>query len=153
MSRRVAIAAALALAFAPGCAFFRVLTGSFERPKVRLDHVELKRLSLRQIDLGVHLEVDNPNDVELTLARIDYQLDVEGRRVAAGTKDDEATLAPLAKTVVEFPVKVDPADLGPVAAELLRRRSFLYEITGTAGLDTPVGVMEYPFRHEGRVKD
>jgi LEA14-like dessication related protein len=152
VSRRLVLAVLVA-SLASGCALARLLTGSFERPKVRFDHVSLERLSLRSIDLGVHLEVDNPNDLELTLARIDYALAVEGKRVAAGTRDEEATLPALAKTVVEFPVKVDPRDLGPVAAEILRRRAFDYDVTGTAGLDTPIGVLEYPFRHEGRVKD
>lgn len=140
---------ALALVPASGCAFARVCTGSFERPKVRIERVKLSRLSLSRIELELFLEVDNPNDVELTLSRIDYELAVEGRRVATGDRETSATLPALEKQVVPFPVRIDTAELGPVAAQIFRRGSFRYEVHGTAGLDTPVGVMEYPFRHDG----
>ena len=130
-----------------------MLTGDFERPVVTLRELQLADVSIKKLDVVLVLSVQNPNDVPLELATLSYGLKIEGHQVATGERAMGVTLRPASTDEVRVPVSVSYRDLGSIAAKVLQNEAFGYEVHGVAGLDTPVGVLDFPFARKGRVAD
>ncbi len=72
----------LILAFS-GCA----LAPHFEAPRLSVVEVQLVSTGLWEQRLKVRLNVQNPNNVDLSVKGIEYTLDLAGQRVASGVSD------------------------------------------------------------------
>lgn len=152
LSRGAFLLGALALLQA-GCATLQVLSGDFERPVVTLRELQLEDVSIKKLDVLLVLDVKNPNDVPLELATLSYGLSIEGHEVATGERTMGVTLRAASTDEVRVPVSVSYKDLGSIAAKVIANEAFGYEVHGVAGLDTPVGVLDFPFARMGRVAD
>jgi LEA14-like dessication related protein len=131
------------------CAHFREAIGlGPRRPKVELVGIELKQASLAAVDVVLTLEVDNPNDFELAFAKLRYQMDAAGVRIAQGTYEDRIAIPAEKKAQVRLPLAIDP-----IAAMKVLRDAVDQGTAGgadallkaTADFETPVGMMEVNF--------
>lgn len=152
MTRKAFLLGALA-ALGSSCAALQIATGDFEQPKVALRELQLEDVSIKKLDVVLVLDVENPNDVPLELATLSYGLKIEGHEVARGARPMGVTLRASSTDEVRVPVSVSYKDLGSIAAKVIANEAFGYEVTGVAGLDTPIGVLDFPFARKGRVAD
>jgi hypothetical protein len=116
----------LCLVFAcllPGCAFFRILSGSdLKKPSFAYARYEMTGMDETRSDLRLHLKAKNPNAIGLRNVFISYELFSEGKRFLRG--DSIAVeLIPNGETPLQVPVQVIYLDVlraaGPAAEKIL----------------------------------
>jgi LEA14-like dessication related protein len=149
--RRLLVPLLLALAL-PGCAWIRsALAGGLRLPELQFERVRVGGWSPTGVQLDTMWSVDNPNDVRLNVASLDYQLEVEGKRVATGTPPEGIELMPNAKTEIVLPATIHFADVLPAAEAILGKNRLHWKASGTAGVDTPAGRRTVPLSASGDV--
>lgn len=105
-------------------------------PKVSVAAIDIKRLGLFEQRFDVGLRVSNPNDFELTIEALDFELEVNGRPFAKG-QAHAATLIPATSSTV---VRVDAVTQSDNLIEQIKT--------------LPPGALRdgVPYRIKGRVK-
>lgn len=147
--RSVVLAALLAVA---GCAEVRDLVGrAFERPTLTFQSASLDGLDFEGVTVALHYRVDNSNSVGLKLARLGYALDVEGRRVVSGELPAGLQIPARGSAPLVIPVRLRFRELPEAISLLVTRDQVAYRVSGHVGVDSPIGVIDLPFEHEGRV--
>jgi LEA14-like dessication related protein len=150
--KRFAFALALiALALAsPGCAALRNLfKAAFQKPELRFKTFALREISLAGAGLDTVWSLENPNPIGLSLAEIDYAFFVEGKQVVAGRPRDGLRIPATGTADLTFPADVKFLDLAPALGTFLQKDVAGYRAEGTLGVQTPIGVLRFPLRHEG----
>lgn len=79
-----------------GC---QTLSG-LQSPEVNLSAIQLRQASLFEQQWQVVLRVRNPNDRDLTLKSVDYELFVNGKKLARGLTGEPVTLPAMGSALV-----------------------------------------------------
>lgn len=145
MRRQIVIGLlALALAACTGLPF------QAQAPKVRVADVDIKSLGLLEQRFDVSLKVDNPNDFDLKIEGLEFDLEVNGRPFAKGGSQDAALIPAASGAVLHVEAVTRSRDLvgqlkalPPQALE----DGIPYRIEGRVKTDRTGWL---PFRHEGR---
>lgn len=144
--RLAAVAALLALA---GCAELgKYAAAALERPRLTFRSASLDALDLEGATLGFHYDLENPNGFGVSLARLGYEVEVNGTRVVAGTLPGGLQIKANGTAPVTFPVRVRFRDVPGIVSLLGKRDRLPYRLAGTAGVSTPFGVVDLPLSHE-----
>jgi LEA14-like dessication related protein len=145
--RTRALAAAALLAFGTaGCAVARL-----DPPRLQVIDVSLVGADLLRQQLRVRMRVHNPNDVELPVRSITYEVQVAGETFATGESQRDIVVPALAAT--EFDVDVT----ANAAAALLRvlgnrdRGDPDYRVLGKVHLAKGL-IRTIPFEHSGTLR-
>ena len=142
---------ALCLPFlANGCALFQAILGK-QRPELTFREVRLTSWALDKVDLELVYELRNPYDIALTLDRVAYQLEVEGKRIVSGMPRKGLKVRGRGKQLLRFPATVHFLDVVPVVTALSTKDSLKYRAAGSVGVDTPVGIVALPLSHSGSI--
>lgn len=80
-------------------------------PKLSVADVRLGQFDLFEQRFDVGLKVENPNDFELTIEALEFELDVNGRPFARGVSHEATRLAAAATTVVRVDAVTQSNDL------------------------------------------
>jgi LEA14-like dessication related protein len=131
-----------------GCSLFHSAPTA-ERPTLSFKEASLPRMDFEGADLNLVFLVTNPNPVGLDLAQADYQLDVEGHRLAAGQPKGGLQIPAGATTEVTFPTTLHWSDVAPALEALFAKDQIRYKASGRVGLRSPAGVFSLPLSHEG----
>lgn len=107
-----------------------------QAPRVSVADVGIKSLGMLEQKLDLGLRVANPNDFDLKIEALDFELEVNGRPFATGLSR-VVTLVPAASTSV---LRVDA---------FLQSKNLIRQIRTLPGDTLKVGV---PYRIKGRVK-
>jgi len=124
-----------------------VLQAAFVKPTLTFKTARLSNLSLEALTLDTVWQLDNPNSVGISLARADYQLTVEGKQVVAGAPPSGLTIPANGSTELTFPASIKLTDIFPLAADLATKDFATYRVAGTVGIDTPIGVLDFPLSY------
>jgi LEA14-like dessication related protein len=145
---------ALAVVLLAGCASLKDLARvAFQTPRLEFRAATLQALDLEGATVGVVFDLTNPNGFGLDLARVGYGVEVEGTRIAAGELPGGLAIPASGKAALTIPVRVRFADVpGIVSLLTTRRDSLRYKLSGSAGVRTPVGVIDLPLAHEDTVR-
>lgn len=76
-----------------------------KEPKAKLKDIEVSGLSLKEINLDLNLEVENPNKKDLTVDKMSYLIQVKNENVTEGFIQGPWTLKGSETTKVTLPVK------------------------------------------------
>ncbi len=144
----------LLLAAASGCAGLKDLArAAFKEPKLTFRSASLDALDLEGATVGFRFDLENPNGFGVDLARVGYGIDAEGTRVASGELPGGLAVPANGTSPVTFPVRVRFADVPGIVSLLgAGRDDVAYRLSGVVGVKTPVGVIDVPLSHEGRLK-
>lgn len=123
---RLALAPALALALS-GCALVGLGT---ESPEVIVTGITPEPGGNLEQRMRVDLRVRNPNRFDLHVVGIDFQLDVNGTRLARGLGNQEVVVPALGEAVVSVTTSTSLLDLARQVMQVTERRSVEYEIHG-----------------------
>lgn len=139
---------------AQGCAFLRAAIGfELRRPELSLADVAVEKASINALDLSLTIRVDNPNDVGLEFAKLDYKVKVDGIELAAGIYDKKLSLPPESHVLVKLPLKVQTTQVFTMVSEMFSSsRDFFAEVIATADFVTPVGALAVNFTDKKPLK-
>jgi LEA14-like dessication related protein len=147
LRRTLLIAAALAVPaaalFAGGCAVARL-----EPPRLQVIEVGLVDASVLRQQLRLRMRVQNPNDVELSVRGLTYQVQLAGETYASGESRRDFVVPALGET--EFEVDITANAAGALLRILGDRsgKNPEYRILGRVHLARGV-VRSIPFEHKG----
>lgn len=122
-------------------------------PKISLENLSLKSLSLTKADLVVDLNIQNPNGFDLNVSDLDYQLDLNGVSPISGTIDRSLELTQNSASTIQLPVSLNLLDLGSAVRDILINReniSFSFSGSSTVGSSLPIfEPSSFNFEREG----
>lgn len=124
------------------------LTSEFERPEVRLAGIGMGRPGLFEQELILSLRIDNPNDYEIAVQRVSFDLEVNDEHFASGRSTQNFELPALGEATVPVSVDVPTRDFLERLMGLGAEGRFDYRLSGTAELDHWL-LDELPFEREG----
>jgi LEA14-like dessication related protein len=145
-------AAVLALLGLAACAeLAQVAKAALQPPKLTFESASLEALDLEGATVAFRWRVENPNGFGLDVARLGYRIDLEDRRVVDGEMPSGLKIPANGSSPLAFPVRVRFADVPGFAAIVSKRDEVAYRLSGTVGVRSPVGVLDLPLSHEGRL--
>jgi LEA14-like dessication related protein len=130
-----------------GCAYFRELIGlGAQQPKVHLVDAAVTGFSLTGISLLVTLSVENPNEFDLSFAKLRYKMSVGNSVVASGVLADHVTIPAEGHQQVKLPLDVEGQNVLQLVHDVLTKSNeTIAVLNATADFDTPFGPMEVGF--------
>ncbi|MGH6945200.1 MAG: LEA type 2 family protein [Geminicoccaceae bacterium] len=127
-----------------------VLTSDFEKPEISLAGLGFGKPGLREQELRLDLRVKNPNDFDIGVDSVDFDLEVNGMEFASGGSDEHFELPALGETVVPVTVDMPTDDFLDRVKELGTERRLDYKLSGSAKLDS-MFLGAVPFEKEGKL--
>ena len=150
MPRHLALICSVSLV--SGCAGLqRLAEHPFAPPSVTLEGATIAELALEGATVRLDLTLKNPNQVAFEVARASWRLEVEETglgegELAGGLAIPSRGTAPFAVTV-----RLRWAEVMRLVDRVGRSEQVAYQVGGTVGVRTPVGVVTLAFRHAGRL--
>lgn len=133
-----------------GCGVQQLTRGELEAPKVNFRGVIPGMPSPEGWPLRCLLTLENLNQQPLDIRGYDYEVWLEGRRVAQGASSHRVYLPPRGKSEVEFPVLVKLPAVMNLAPQVLNRRRVNYQVAGGFRLASVMGgFIRIPFHFRG----
>jgi LEA14-like dessication related protein len=129
--------------------------GRFELPrlpKISLESIRIERLSLLGASLDCTVKMDNPNDFNLLLKRLDYGLKLDDTTFAQASALPKGPIQGNDRSLMNLALDVSFSQLGRSAYQLLMGNSAAYALDGGLVFDaTGGGEHTVPFNLTGRV--
>lgn len=124
----------------------------FTAPKVGVDKVEVTDVAFSGVTLNVTVFVDNPNGAGIKLNHFDYDVAIEGERLANGVKEDPIDIDGNKRNVFTMPVTVAFSGLSSGVKGVLTKDILKYSFKGNVVLDTPIGDLDFDIEEEGDIE-
>ncbi|MDI6754660.1 MAG: LEA type 2 family protein [Thermodesulfobacteriota bacterium] len=142
------------LFFFIGCSFFlpSCLSWFLEKPTFALKEIEVRNISLKEIDFLFGIEVQNPNNFDLKLRALEYTVYFYDQEVGKGRLEKEIKIANSSSALVQIPLQADLKSLGNPLGLLLAGKDLRYKIEGAAIIKTSLGSAIIPFSKSGEIK-
>jgi len=143
----------LVVAGMAGCAETKkMVEQALQEPRLSVKGVRVTGFSMESADLEVTLGVDNPNAFGFTLSHLNYELDLEGQRLVAGSTDKTSSVPAAGQGEVVFPISMDYQDLTAAYDRVKGQDEVNYRIKGQVGIATPLGNLNLPYQASGKMK-
>ncbi len=118
-------------------------------PTVAFDRLDVSAVDWDGADTEFVFRIDNPNPVEIKLARFDYALQFADVPWLEGDDPDGVVLAAGAGSEVALPVSIEFASLYDVVTATKGLDTVPFGLSGSFGFDSPAGVIDLPYNAEG----
>ncbi len=142
----------IAVLFLSGCAKLPKLGElSDYLPKVSFKKLDVKDVDFKGAKSTFVLDVDNPHPVGLQIPKVNWDLDLGGSDFLDGVKDSPIEVLASEVTPVRVPVDVKWANIFNVVKDVKGKDDVPYAFGGDLTVDTPVGPLKVPFKHEGQL--
>jgi LEA14-like dessication related protein len=149
--RRV-LALLVSATFLSGCASVQRLAASaFDPPRLQFEKASVTALDLDGATVLLDFTLENPNDLAFRVAGATWRLDVEGSRFSEGELPGGVTLPSRGKAPFAVTARLRWADLARLTEQVRRQDEVAYRIAGVIRVESPIGVLELPYQHEGRL--
>lgn len=119
------------------------------KPDVDVEKIHFEKFSFEETVATVHLKLENKNDFELALNKLDYEIwlsdvSIGNTELTNSTKVDKNGISKMS-----VPISFRPKDFGSALWDMIRGRGTGYSIKGNIDVDTPFGSMKLPISKEG----
>lgn len=149
MKRALLVAACLSVF--SGCAYLQqFLQAAFREPTFTFKNMVLNDVSLGGLSLDTVWDLNNPNNVGISLAAVDYALFIENKQVVAGHPENGLQLAANGSSELHFPANIKFQDVAGVVETFLTKDLAAWRAEGSIGVQTPIGVLKFPMAKEGQ---
>ena len=118
-------------------------------PTVAYDELSLARVDWDGVDGDFVFVVDNPNPIDVKLARFDYQLAFEGVEWLTGDSPDGLELGAASATDMALPITLQFTSLYDVVQATRGLDDIEFELSGSFGFDTPLGPIDLDYDEYG----
>jgi LEA14-like dessication related protein len=129
----------------------RLAAAAFTPPRLHFNQATVGVVDLEGATVRLDFTVENPNGVPVEVASASWRLQVEGAEVSRGELPGGVTLPARQSAPVAVTARLRWADVARVVEPLRRQPEVAYRIDGDVGIETPVGLLTLPYRHQGRV--
>lgn len=147
------IVVALSLTVLSGCAILRellqVASKAFQQPVFSFRNVALTDISLGGLNLDTVWDLNNPNNVGISLASVDYALFIENKQVVAGAPPNGLQLGANSTSQLHFPAGIKFQDIAQVVDVFLTKENATWRAEGGLGVQTPIGIIRLPIAKDG----
>jgi len=124
-------------------------------PGVKLKTIKLDNFSLTKASFNLQFEVNNPNQWNLNLNKMDYNLVVNNKKWAVGNITEQIKVKSRDKNLVKIPFTINYLDVGSSVFNMIKNDAvFDYKFTGNADVGSSVKFLEsfsFPFEKSGSV--
>lgn len=112
-------------------------------PEIKLKDVKVKNVSFVSAKLVARVEVGNPNDFDLALSNINYQLNINQRNWGKGAIKNSVNIPKHGKAIVEIPLKVNFLSAGKSVYDVvINRKPINYRLRGNATINTELDLLK-----------
>jgi LEA14-like dessication related protein len=152
-ARRLALAALLLAPLAlAGCAAVGELAkAAFQRPTLTFQKASVESIDFEAATLALDYDLENPNGFGLTLARVEYWLQLDGRVVTRGQVRGGLSIPAAGHAPVRFTVRLPFAEVPRLVEVVRAQKPVAYTVGGNVGVETPIGVLDLPITHSDQV--
>ncbi len=140
--------------FLSGCAeLLQILKQStMQKPTASVVDTKLTGLSFSQADLLFSVKIDNPNNVAINLAGMDYGLKINNNSLFSGTKNDPLNIGALGSSTIQIPLSLKYEDIYKTVKALTGKDKSTYTFEGGVSFDLPVlGKFRLPLSKSGEL--
>ena len=145
MRRWIALAVVCALAVA-GCATF---PGGPEPVKVSLSDISMLDFGLIEQKLGLKLRIQNPNNVEIPIEGLSYELELNGKPFANGLAHPQTQVPAFGEVVIDSEAVSNLSGLFQQVGQLQKEQKLRYYLKGKLYSSSWQG--SHPFDAEGEI--
>ena len=118
-------------------------------PTAEVRSADLRSLTLQQLDVGLTLDLKNPNEFSIPVEAIDWGLSLFDTSVADGRAQPDAEIAANSSTDVDVPISLRLSDLSQTASRVASSSQIPWAIGGTCHFDIPTGSVAVDFSRDG----
>ena len=150
MSRRVLVSllALILVTQLAGCSAMLNSPMSNAR-RVTVRNFEVTAVSLSAIEGVIGLDIDNPNNVNLSANGLTYAMSISDKEVLTGQKQERIIVPSLGTKTIELPVRISYLVLLEVIPEVLATGVADYTVTGSIKANV---FQDIPFTRSGKFK-
>ena len=145
MRRSLVLAAAIALAM-PGCSWLKNFA---KKPEVKLQKVDIVGIDFQQARLRADLLVSNRVNVPVKIAKVTYGVRIDDSKLASGEIVEAVEVPALGSVPVQVPFALSFEDVYRISEKYKEKDDAPYRLEGTLQVETPVGPVTLPFKHDG----
>ncbi len=121
-----------------------------EKPTARVSSARITSLSFSEAQILVDIQLQNPNNLSIKLAAMDYDLSINEFSLISGNKDDELSIAARDSSLVQLPFTLRYDDLYNSLKSLSGKDTSSYNFSGGLSFDVPVlGQVRVPVSKSG----
>lgn len=107
-------------------------------PKVTTGEFRVTNLSFNQIEFELDLHVANPNSFTLPVTGLDYTVQLGGKSIVSGKKEDNPKLAANQTTTVQIPFTVPFSSIKTIIGNVWEKDELVFDINTGLIFDIPV---------------
>jgi LEA14-like dessication related protein len=136
-----------------GCAdVLKVLNGAdFQTPAVTFERAVPRDLALDRVTIDVTFRIDNPNNLGVDLARLAYDLQIEGHSILSGKPELGVRIPAKGSGELVFPCTIQFTQLANGLQAALSKKIIHWRASGEAGVNSPIGIIALPLSAEGDI--
>ena len=132
------------------CAGFPDLSAVVKEPNVSLKSADITGISLSGVNMLVHVDVENPNNITIPLPRIDWEVFINNSSFVKGAINNDKSLAGRQTTTIDLPLVVGYEGLYNTVASVVSANEAAYDISIAVTFNIPVlGERVYRLSHSG----
>jgi len=118
-------------------------------PKVAFQRLDVIAVDWQGVDADFVFDVENPNPVDVSMARFDYALAFEEVEWLAGDSPEGLVLAAEDSSELALPVSIEFESLFDMVQAVRGQDDIGFGLDGSFGFDTPVGPLDVPYAEDG----
>jgi LEA14-like dessication related protein len=146
MRRWIALTAVLCLFVVAGCA---TVPSGVEPVKVSLADISMLDFGLIEQKLGLKLRIQNPNNVEIPIEGLSYELELNGKSFADGLAHPQTRVPAFGDVVIDSEAVSNLSGLFQQIGQLQKEQKLHYSLKGKLYSSRLQG--SYPFATEGEI--
>jgi LEA14-like dessication related protein len=123
-----------------------------KNPTILLKEIHIRPVSLKDLEIRLVMEIQNPNRFDLRLTAFDYTVFLDEKEMGKGDIQKEILVPGAASQTVDIPLTVHLGDMGETVKLLLSDRELPYRIEGTARVKTGIGSAAIPYSKTGNIR-
>jgi LEA14-like dessication related protein len=111
-------------------------------PNIKLKDIKLKSLSFTNAEVIAQVEVINPNNFNLDINNLNYQLNINQEKWGQGNITQAGMIPRKGKGTINIPLQLDLMSMGSTMFSMLHSKATLeYQLTGNATVDTGIELL------------
>ncbi|NOY25797.1 MAG: LEA type 2 family protein [Oligoflexia bacterium] len=118
-------------------------------PTVSFDRLDVSAVDWNGVSANFVFKIDNPNPIQIKLARFDYALAFSDVEWLQGDDPDGLELAASGASELALPVSIEFQSLYDVVQATRGVDTIPFALSGSFGFDTPAGIVDLPYDADG----
>jgi len=125
---------------------------SIKKPTAQITNTKVSGLSFSEIDLMFDVKIDNPNNVAVDLAGLDYNLKINNNALVNGDQKEPLSINAMASSDLKIPISINYNDLYQAIKSLKEQDNSQFDFTGGLSFNLPVlGDVRVPISASGNI--